>query len=73
MFSIRMKYFLYLLLLIFSKTVNLQDDTKILLAKPEVGNLLDTLQKQQQQFLGLPEQIGMEPTIPITFTKVSHS
>jgi len=46
-----------------------QDDTKILLAKPEVGNLLDTLQKQQQQFLGLPEQIGMEPTIPITFTK----
>ncbi|XP_005107065.1 E3 ubiquitin-protein ligase TRIM23 [Aplysia californica] len=46
-----------------------QDDTKILLAKPEVGNLLDTLQKQQQQFMGLPDQIALEPTIPITFTK----
>ena len=35
-----------------------------------MGNLLDTLQTQQQQFMGLPDQIAMEPTIPITFTKV---
>ncbi|GFR85038.1 E3 ubiquitin-protein ligase TRIM23-like [Elysia marginata] len=46
-----------------------QDDTRILLAKPEVSNLLETLQKQQQQFLDLPDQIALEPTIPITFTK----
>ncbi|XP_059149286.1 E3 ubiquitin-protein ligase TRIM23-like isoform X2 [Physella acuta] len=46
-----------------------QDDTRILLAKPEVSNLLDTLQKQQQQFMDLPDHINLEPTIPITFTK----
>ncbi|XP_013088787.2 E3 ubiquitin-protein ligase TRIM23-like isoform X1 [Biomphalaria glabrata] len=46
-----------------------QDDTKILLAKPELSNLLDTLQKQQQQFMDIPDQILLEPTIPITFTK----
>ena len=49
-----------------------KDDTRILLAKPDVGNLLDTLQTQQQQFMGLPDQIAMEPTIPITFTKVGN-
>lgn len=47
----------------------LQDDTKVLLAKAEVSHLLDTVQKQQQQFLDLPDQLAMEPTIPITFTK----
>ncbi|KAK0065981.1 E3 ubiquitin-protein ligase TRIM23, partial [Biomphalaria pfeifferi] len=46
-----------------------QDDTKILLAKPELSNLLDTLQKQQQQFMDIPDQILLEPMIPITFTK----
>ncbi|KAK7495901.1 hypothetical protein BaRGS_00012891 [Batillaria attramentaria] len=46
-----------------------QDDTKVLLAKAEVGHLLDTVQKQQQQFLDLPDQLALEPTIPITFTK----
>ena len=42
----------------------------MLLAKAEVSNLLDTVQKQQQQFIDLPDQLAMEPTIPITFTKV---
>ncbi|GFO23069.1 E3 ubiquitin-protein ligase trim23 [Plakobranchus ocellatus] len=51
------------------ETTAQQDDTRILLAKPEVSNLLETLQKQQQQFMDLPDQIAMEPTIPITFTK----
>ncbi|XP_076462538.1 E3 ubiquitin-protein ligase TRIM23-like [Babylonia areolata] len=46
-----------------------QDDTKVLLAKAEVSHLLDTVQKQQQQFIDLPDQLAMEPTIPITFTK----
>ncbi|XP_071116961.1 E3 ubiquitin-protein ligase TRIM23-like [Haliotis cracherodii] len=46
-----------------------QDDTKVLLAKPDVNNLLDTIQKQQQQFLDLPDQLALDPTIPITFTK----
>ncbi|BFY99159.1 hypothetical protein BsWGS_02198 [Bradybaena similaris] len=46
-----------------------QDDPKIMLAKPEVSHLLDTLQKQQQQFMDLADQIALEPTIPITFTK----
>ncbi|XP_052274357.1 E3 ubiquitin-protein ligase TRIM23-like isoform X2 [Dreissena polymorpha] len=45
------------------------DDTKVLLAKQEVGTLLDTVQKQQQQFSDLQEHINLEPLIPITFTK----
>ncbi|CAL1536132.1 unnamed protein product [Lymnaea stagnalis] len=49
--------------------VQTKDDTRILLAKPEVSHLLDTLQKQQQQFMDLPDQLALEPTIPITFTK----
>ena len=47
-----------------------QDDTKVLLAKPEVSVLLDTVQKQQQQFSDLQEHISLDPLIPITFTKV---
>ncbi|KAL4235773.1 E3 ubiquitin-protein ligase trim23 [Mactra antiquata] len=45
------------------------DDTKVLLSKPEVGSLLDTVQKQQQQFSDLQEHINLDPQIPITFTK----
>ncbi|XP_045158581.1 E3 ubiquitin-protein ligase TRIM23-like isoform X1 [Mercenaria mercenaria] len=45
------------------------DDTKVLLAKPEVGVLLETVQKQQQQFSDLQEHITLDPQIPITFTK----
>lgn len=47
-----------------------QDDTKVLLAKPEVSALLDTIQKQQSQFSDVPDQLPLDPVIPITFTKV---
>ncbi|XP_033738589.1 E3 ubiquitin-protein ligase TRIM23-like [Pecten maximus] len=46
-----------------------QDDTRVLLAKSEVKTLLDTIQKQQQQFSEVPDQLPLDPTIPITFTK----
>ena len=49
----------------------MQDDTKVLLAKQEVQTLLDTIQKQQQQFSDIPDQLPLDPNIPITFTKVS--
>ncbi|KAK3591157.1 hypothetical protein CHS0354_029004 [Potamilus streckersoni] len=45
------------------------DDTKVLLAKTEVNTLLETVQKQQQQFSDLPEQLPLDPAVPITFTK----
>ncbi|XP_052776313.1 E3 ubiquitin-protein ligase TRIM23-like [Mya arenaria] len=45
------------------------DDTKVLLAKTDIGVLLDTIQKQQQQFSDLQEHITLDPLIPITFTK----
>ncbi|XP_061179785.1 E3 ubiquitin-protein ligase TRIM23-like [Saccostrea echinata] len=46
-----------------------QDDTKVLLAKHDVQTLLDTIQKQQQQFSDIPDQLPLDPNIPITFTK----
>ncbi|PVD23704.1 hypothetical protein C0Q70_16977 [Pomacea canaliculata] len=49
----------------YSACAGSQDDTKVLLAKAEVSHLLDTVQKQQQQFLDLPNQLALEPTIPI--------
>ena len=49
----------------------MQDDTKVLLAKQEVQTLLDTIQKQQQQFSDIPDQLPLDPNIPITFTKVN--
>lgn len=48
----------------------LQDDTKVLLAKQEVNALVETVQKQQSQFSDVPDQLQLEPAIPITFTKV---
>ena len=51
----------------------LQDDTKVVLSKPEVITMVETVQKQQQQFSDLPEHIPLDPHIPITFTKVSLS
>ena len=48
-----------------------QDDTKVVLSKPEVIMMVETVQKQQQQFSDLPEHIPLDPHIPITFTKVS--
>ena len=41
----------------------------MVLAKSEVMTLLDTVQKQQAQFAGLSEQLHLDPTVPITFTK----
>lgn len=46
-----------------------QDAAKILLAKQDVKTLLETIQKQQQQFSDVPEQLPLDPAIPITFTK----
>lgn len=48
-----------------------QDAAKILLAKQDVKTLLETIQKQQQQFSDVPEQLPLDPAIPITFTKVN--
>lgn len=45
------------------------DDTKVVLSKPEVIMMVETVQKQQQQFSDLPEHIPLDPHIPITFTK----
>lgn len=46
-----------------------QDPAKILLAKQDVKTLIETIQKQQQQFSDVPEQLPLDPAIPITFTK----
>jgi len=46
-----------------------QDDAKVVIARQEVRSLLETVQKQQQQFTELPEQLQLEPVVPITFTK----
>ena len=51
----------------------LQDDTKVVLAKPEVISMVETVHKQQQQFSDLPEHVPLDPNIPITFTKVGQS
>ncbi|CAG2248943.1 ARFD1 [Mytilus edulis] len=52
------------------ETLNRQEDAaKILLAKQDVKTLLETIQKQQQQFSDVPEQLPLDPAIPITFTK----
>ncbi len=41
------------------------------LAKQEINRLLETLQKQQQQFTELADHILLDAGIPVTFTKVS--
>lgn len=46
-----------------------QDDTKVLMAKHDVQMMLETTQKQQQQFSDIPDQLPLDPNIPITFTK----
>ena len=46
------------------------DDAKVLTSQQEVKQLLNTVQTQQQHFSELPEQLHLDPTIPITFTKV---
>lgn len=51
-------------------TFLVQDDTKVLMAKHDVQMMLETTQKQQQQFSDIPDQLPLDPNIPITFTKV---
>lgn len=54
----------------FNDTFLVQDDTKVLMAKHDVQMMLETTQKQQQQFSDIPDQLPLDPNIPITFTKV---
>ena len=54
----------------FHYTCLVQDDTKVLMAKHDVQMMLETTQKQQQQFSDIPDQLPLDPNIPITFTKV---
>ncbi|NXS48692.1 TRI23 ligase, partial [Balaeniceps rex] len=46
-----------------------QDDCRVVLAKQEITGLLETLQKQQQQFTELADHIQLDASIPVTFTK----
>ena len=41
-----------------------------MLAKQEITRLLETLQKQQQQFTELADHVQLDASIPVTFTKV---
>ncbi|KAM4808203.1 E3 ubiquitin-protein ligase TRIM23 isoform 2-T2 [Rhinophrynus dorsalis] len=45
------------------------DDCRVVLAKQEITRLLETLQKQQQQFTELADHIQLDASIPVTFTK----
>lgn len=44
----------------------------MVLAKQEINRLLETLQKQQQQFTELADHVQLDAGIPVTFTKVSQ-
>uniref|UniRef100_A0A8C9PFC9 RING-type E3 ubiquitin transferase n=2 Tax=Marmotini TaxID=337730 RepID=A0A8C9PFC9_SPEDA len=46
-----------------------QDDCRVVLAKQEIKRLLETLQKQQQQFTEVADHIQLDASIPVTFTK----
>ncbi|XP_041044882.1 E3 ubiquitin-protein ligase TRIM23 isoform X4 [Carcharodon carcharias] len=46
-----------------------QDDCRVVMAKQEITRLLETLQKQQQQFTELSDHIQLDASIPVTFTK----
>ncbi|XP_049720359.1 E3 ubiquitin-protein ligase TRIM23 isoform X2 [Elephas maximus indicus] len=46
-----------------------QDDCRVVLAKQEITRLLETLQKQQQQFTEVADHIHLDASIPVTFTK----
>ncbi|XP_029501528.1 E3 ubiquitin-protein ligase TRIM23 isoform X1 [Oncorhynchus nerka] len=48
-----------------------QDDCRVVLAKQEINRLLETLQKQQQQFTELADHIQLDAGIPVTFTKTT--
>jgi len=47
-----------------------QDDARVLLACQEISLLLESVESQQQQFSDFcPDQLNLDPAIPITFTK----
>ncbi|NXJ01172.1 TRI23 ligase, partial [Psophia crepitans] len=46
-----------------------QDDCRVVLARQEITRLLETLQKQQQQFTELADHVQLDASIPVTFTK----
>ncbi|XP_042561016.1 E3 ubiquitin-protein ligase TRIM23 isoform X1 [Clupea harengus] len=46
-----------------------QDDCRVVLSKQEINRLLETLQKQQQQFTELADHVQLDAGIPVTFTK----
>lgn len=46
-----------------------QDDARVILASHEIKAMLETIENQQQQFSELPEQLQLDPSIPLTFTK----
>jgi len=47
-----------------------QDDARVLLAAPEMNALLASVETQQKQFEEIsPDQLLLDPTMPITFTK----
>lgn len=48
-----------------------QDDCRVVLAKQEINRLLETLQKQQQQFTEMADHVQLDAGIPVTFTKVT--
>lgn len=43
----------------------------MVLAKQEINRLLETLQKQQQQFTEMADHVQLDAGIPVTFTKVN--
>ena len=47
-----------------------QDDARVILASQEINLLLQSVESQQQQFSDFcPDQLHLDPAIPITFTK----
>ena len=47
-----------------------QDDARVVLAAQEITKLLESVDVQQQQFSDYcPDQLNLDPSIPITFTK----
>ncbi|GAB6022411.1 E3 ubiquitin-protein ligase trim23 [Chamberlinius hualienensis] len=46
-----------------------QDDARVMMASHEIRVMLETIENQQQQFADLPDQLQLDPSIPLTFTK----
>ena len=50
-----------------------QDDARVILAAPEIRQMLETVEGQQKQFADMSnhDQLFPDASIPITFTKVN--